>query len=97
MSRRLQSVLFVALLAIILAAAGYSSSAVSDGRPRVVQEGATIVSIDRVSGALNPIRYKVEDVDGGWLFLQLMKKSKNSKKGQPFWVNIDDIGPFVIE
>ncbi|MCB9831046.1 MAG: hypothetical protein H6807_01125 [Planctomycetes bacterium] len=87
----------VGLLALgcVLGGAGGLGRA-TESRPMVIQKGATITTVDRQSGSPNPISYVIEDADGPWLRVSLLKKSAK-KKGDPFWIKVDDIGAFVVE
>ncbi len=86
---------FVAIGCVLTAAAAGGARG-GDSRPMVVQKGVTINTVDRSSGATNPISYEVEEADGPWIKVVLLKKSK-TRKGDPFWVKIDDLGAFVVE
>ncbi len=96
-SGKIVAIICVFVLGVVLMAGAASSSNSNDSRPRMVQSGAVIVSVDRVSGAVNPIRYLVIDVDGPWIRVNLLKKKKQAKKGKPFWLKVDDIGAFIVE
>ncbi len=84
-------------LGMVLMSASTSRLVATDSRPRLVQEGAVIVSVDRNSAAINPLRYLVLDTDGPWIQVTLLKKKKQNRKGKPFWLKIDDIGAFIVE
>ena len=87
----------IVLAGMILTAAGSGASSLRDSRPRQVQAGAVISSVDQNSGTVKPLRYVVLEVDGAWLNLQLLKKKKQERKGKPFWMKVDALGAFTIE
>ena len=94
---KILSTLGLITLGVVLMGAATSYSRVRESRPRLVQEGVVVVSVDRNSAAVNPLRYLVLDVDGPWIQVNLLKKKKKERKGKPFWLKIDDIGAFVVE
>ena len=91
------SVLSLVALIVVLMAARPGAAPLRDSRPRQVQAGAVITGVDQNSGTVKPLRYVVLEVDGPWLHLQLLKKKKQERKGEPFWMKVDALGAFAIE
>ncbi|MFT7616751.1 MAG: hypothetical protein ACI97A_000380 [Planctomycetota bacterium] len=96
-TQKILSAMSLVVFGMVLMAATGSKSVARESRPNIMQEGVVAVAVDKVSGAVSPIRYLILKVDGPWLEVVLLKKKKRDRKGKSFWLRIDDLGAFVIE
>ena len=93
--RLLAAVGLVAILMVFVGARN-NPATMREGRPSLVEPGVILLKVVETTGTINPERYRVEDVDGTWIKIQVLKK-KNTKKGSTYWVDISNFGAFTVQ